>query len=79
MSILPRVGIPVFDAPDVDPSLLDHTSAGPQVNAVAWSLLVIAGGFLGLRLYCKYIGHRGLWWDDRILIAAWVRITSSLV
>jgi hypothetical protein len=55
-----------------DPALLPHDSAGPEANAVAWSLLAVAGAFLGLRLYCKYLGRRGLWWDDRILIASWV-------
>ncbi|KAK4039111.1 hypothetical protein C8A01DRAFT_36944 [Parachaetomium inaequale] len=55
-----------------DPALLPHDSAGPEANAVAWSLLATAGAFLGLRLYCKYLGHRGLWWDDKLLIASWV-------
>jgi hypothetical protein len=61
-----------FDAPvDYgDPALLDHSNAGPELNAVAWSLLAVATCFLGLRLYCKRIGHRGLWWDDHILIAS---------
>ncbi len=56
-----------------DTALLPHDSSGSEANAVAWSLLVFAGGFLGLRIYCKLIGHRGLWWDDWLLIASWVR------
>ncbi len=57
-----------------DPALLPHDNAGPEANAVAWSLLGVAGVFLGLRVYCKYYGHRRLWWDDRILIASWVSL-----
>jgi len=63
-------GAPAIDYGD--PALLPHDSAGPEANAVAWSLVTIAGVFLGLRVYCKYHGHRRLWWDDRILIASWV-------
>ncbi len=71
-----------FDDPEIptvdygDPALLSHDSAGPEANAVAWSLTAIAGLFLGLRVYCKYYGHRRLWWDDKILIASWVSNTA---
>lgn len=41
--------------------------------SVSWGLTALASAFLGLRLYCKFSTRRGLWWDDRILIAAWVR------
>jgi len=36
-------------------------------------MIVAASIFLGLRLRCKYVGKRSLWWDDWTLIAAWVR------
>ncbi|EWG55199.1 hypothetical protein FVEG_13238 [Fusarium verticillioides 7600] len=45
---------------------------GATIIAVCVSLTVLAGLFLGLRLYCKVIRRRGFWWDDHILIAAWV-------
>ncbi|KAK3681340.1 hypothetical protein B0T22DRAFT_540227 [Podospora appendiculata] len=66
---------------DVDLSLLDHSSAGPELLGVTWALLVAAAAFLALRIYCKHIGHRGLWWDDWLLIASWVAhlIDSSLL
>ncbi|KAI0388038.1 hypothetical protein F5Y04DRAFT_274892 [Hypomontagnella monticulosa] len=44
---------------------------GPMMNAVNWTLTVLAGIFLGLRVYCKFSRHRGLWWDDNVLIFAW--------
>ena len=56
----------------VNLTLLPHNSAGPEANAVAWSLLATSAVFLGLRLYCKHISRRNLWWDDRLLILAWV-------
>lgn len=35
---------------------------------------MFASVFLALRIYCKFLarGRRGLWWDDWILVAAWV-------
>lgn len=45
---------------------------GPQLLAVVCLLVVLAGLFLGLRIYCKVMRQKGLWWDDWIMIAAWV-------
>ncbi|KAK3317964.1 putative integral membrane protein [Apodospora peruviana] len=53
-------------------ALLPHDDRGPALIATSWSLTCLATIFLGLRVYCKTIGRRGLWWDDWILIAAWV-------
>lgn len=47
---------------------------GPQLQAVDWCLVVMSAVFLTLRLYCKIWRHRGLWWDDHTVIAAWVRL-----
>ncbi|KAK3386666.1 hypothetical protein B0H63DRAFT_139492 [Podospora didyma] len=65
-------GLPPLPGAGVDPALLSHGNSGTEANIVAWTLLVFAAGFLSLRVYCKYIGHRGLWWDDYILILSWV-------
>ncbi|KAK1753918.1 hypothetical protein QBC47DRAFT_302551 [Echria macrotheca] len=55
----------------MDPAQLDHGTAGPQANAVAWTLTILAAAFLGMRIYCKHVGQRGgLWWDDWILISS---------
>lgn len=45
---------------------------GPQVNFTMWLLTALAAMFLALRVYCKILRHRGLWWDDHILIASFV-------
>jgi hypothetical protein len=46
---------------------------GSVVDIANWLLVGVSGLFMGLRLYCKTIQHRGIWWDDHILIASWVR------
>jgi hypothetical protein len=50
-----------------------HDDYGPQLNYGIWLLTGLAGGFLALRIYCKFLRHRGLWWDDHVLVASWVR------
>lgn len=52
---------------------------GPQVNFTMWLLTALAAMFLALRVYCKILRHRGLWWDDHILIASWVGAPSISV
>ncbi|KAK3989403.1 hypothetical protein QBC44DRAFT_291279 [Cladorrhinum sp. PSN332] len=55
-----------------------HVDRGPQVLAVSWGLTALATGFIILRLYCKLIGRfRRLWWDDWILMAAWVMVLTT--
>ncbi|KAH6649242.1 hypothetical protein F5144DRAFT_634218 [Chaetomium tenue] len=50
---------------------------GPQLNVLTWLLISISGLFLFTRLYLKNCQHRGLWWDDWILLASWVALTVS--
>lgn len=45
----------------------------PQINCTIWLLTAISAIFLVLRVYCKFLRRRGLWRDDHILIASWVR------
>jgi len=45
--------------------------------ATVWPLLVAATGFLGLRLYCKLSIRRTLWWDDWVLILAWICLVGQ--
>lgn len=52
---------------------------GPQMRAVIWTLLGFSGLFLGLRLYCKCLKSRGLWWDDFVLVVSWVRFAGETV
>lgn len=51
---------------------------GPKILISTWILLGLSSAFLLARLYCKWRAHRGLWWDDNVLIASWVR-TSPLL
>ncbi|EXL66968.1 hypothetical protein FOPG_16881 [Fusarium oxysporum f. sp. conglutinans race 2 54008] len=50
---------------------LPHDGAGPTILAIVWVLASIAAVVLALRVYCKFKTHRGLWWDDYILLASW--------
>jgi len=59
--------------PQFNTTGLPHDNAGPGLNVTVWTLTGLATFFLGLRVYCKFLGRRNLWWDDYILIAAWVR------
>jgi hypothetical protein len=60
-------------------AFLERTSSenyGPQINFTIWLLTALSAMFLALRVYCKFLRHRGLWWDDYILIASWVRTST---
>ncbi|KAB5533562.1 putative integral membrane protein [Coniochaeta sp. 2T2.1] len=48
-----------------------HDNAGPKANIIAWTLMGFTTVFLALRIYCKHIGGRKLWWDDFLLIVTW--------
>lgn len=61
---LEMASISTRDAPD---------NLGPKVNIVVWLLIGLSSVFLVLRVFCKFRTHRGLWWDDHILIISWVR------
>ncbi|CAJ2502230.1 Uu.00g096240.m01.CDS01 [Anthostomella pinea] len=50
----------------------DVPNRGPLINGVTWTMIVLSGIFLGLRVHVKITKHRGMWWDDYICIAAWV-------
>ncbi|KAK1833454.1 hypothetical protein QBC39DRAFT_254427 [Podospora conica] len=58
-------------------SLSPFVDYGPQVNFTMWLLTALAAMFLALRLYCKSLRHRGLWWDDWVLVASWLALTLS--
>ena len=45
---------------------------GPRVSIVVWLLIGLSSVFIALRVFCKFKTHRGLWWDDHILIISWV-------
>lgn len=65
---------------DDDDRVYPYISPWVATNAGLWSLWAGATIFLGLRLWCKITRRHGLWYDDYVLILAWVsveRITST--
>lgn len=51
---------------------LPHDNQAPQLNFTIWLLTGLSLGFLSLRIYCKFLRGRGLWWDDYVLITSWI-------
>ena len=45
---------------------------GPEVSAGIWVLITLSGLHLFPRVYLKIYKLKGLWWDDYILVCAWV-------
>ncbi|KAL1844508.1 hypothetical protein VTK73DRAFT_2393 [Phialemonium thermophilum] len=60
-----------------DFSRFPHPNYGPQINYAIWLLTGLAAGFLALRVYCKFLRHRGLWWDDYVLVVSWVALVAQ--
>ena len=50
-----------------------YEDKGLKINVVSWLMVALSAVFLGLRLFCKFKTHRGMWWDDHVLTVAWVR------
>ena len=55
----------------------NRETRGPYINVSVWILQGLAGCCLGLRIYCKIFRHRGLWFDDYFLMAAWALLAVS--
>ncbi|RMZ70468.1 integral membrane [Pyrenophora seminiperda CCB06] len=53
----------------VDPSL--------ELNVGLWSLFAGASLFLALRIWIKITRRHGLWWDDYILLVAWMILAAN--
>ncbi|KAK0752652.1 hypothetical protein B0T18DRAFT_305977, partial [Schizothecium vesticola] len=50
---------------------------GPITDIITWTLVGLSGMVLGLRLWCKWRKHRGLWLDDHLLIVSWFLLVAS--
>ncbi|OHX00960.1 integral membrane protein [Colletotrichum incanum] len=61
---------------DVPWEELPHDDYGPGLLVTVWTLVAVAGGFIGLRIYCKFSRGRGLWADDHVLIASWCALLA---
>ncbi len=51
---------------------LPHDDSGSNLLVSIWILASLATIFLALRVYCKWFRNHTMWWDDYVLIAAWV-------
>ncbi|KAK1832265.1 hypothetical protein QBC39DRAFT_433348 [Podospora conica] len=56
---------------------LPHDDAGPRLVTAIWIMIAVSASFLGLRVYSKYLRHHNLWWDDWVLVGAWLCITAE--
>jgi len=52
--------------------MADSPDYGPLLNLLIWTLAVSCTAFLALRIWAKVRRGNQLWYDDHILIAAWV-------
>ncbi|KAK3694219.1 hypothetical protein B0T22DRAFT_64439 [Podospora appendiculata] len=52
---------------------------GVKLKIILWTLMISTGIFVGLRLCCKYIRRRALWWDDYYIIISWVTLLVSCI
>jgi hypothetical protein len=55
---------------------LPHDNHATELLASIWPLVFVATVFLCLRIYCRLLKRRSLWWDDYILLASWVGALS---
>lgn len=59
--------------------MVSHENYGPQLTVLSWALVLFSALFLGLRVRLKINHGRGLWWDDYLLIAAWLALVAAVV
>ncbi|KAK3336361.1 hypothetical protein B0T19DRAFT_36925 [Cercophora scortea] len=52
---------------------------GVKLKISLWAMMVSTAIFVGLRLCCKYIRRRALWWDDYYIIVSWVTLLVSCI
>ncbi|KAI0438217.1 hypothetical protein F4803DRAFT_535784 [Xylaria telfairii] len=71
--VVPPMELPPMEVAD-EPASDDF---GPSVEACIWSLAILAGAWLALRLYLKLRKHRGLWWDDHFLTIVSVVLSNT--
>lgn len=63
--------------PDGVPNIANN---GLKTNIAIWCLFDLATVFLLLRLYSKgRRPRRGFWWDDYVLVFAWVGILTLII
>jgi hypothetical protein len=50
----------------------------PKIDVLSWVMVILSGTVVGLRIYNKFRRRMQLWWDDYIVIVAWVWIFHGL-
>ncbi|CRK45600.1 hypothetical protein BN1723_006712 [Verticillium longisporum] len=63
------IAVPTMPVPTNDPA--------PTVVASIWVMMAFATIFLLLRIYCKAVRTRGMWWDDYIMLFAWFFLMAA--
>ncbi|OLN97764.1 hypothetical protein CCHL11_07918 [Colletotrichum chlorophyti] len=58
--------------------MADSDDRGARLLVSTWSLVGASAVLLFLRIYCKTWRGRGLWWDDHLLIVAWITLAISV-
>jgi len=51
--------------------MLPHDDRGPSVLAAIWTVTALATLFIAIRVYCKFLKSKRLYWDDAVLIASY--------
>lgn len=54
----------------------DGGDLGPVVIGMCWAMTIMTALFLGTRLYVKFTTHRGMWWDDHLLLMSWFMLVA---
>ncbi|KAG8163559.1 hypothetical protein KVR01_006856 [Diaporthe batatas] len=44
----------------------------PKIDVLGWVMTILSGTVVGLRIYNKFRRRMRLWWDDYIVIVAWI-------
>ncbi|KAI0471713.1 hypothetical protein GGR56DRAFT_655266 [Xylariaceae sp. FL0804] len=56
---------------------IPHHHPKPGVDAAIWTVSSVATIVFGLRLYCRKYRLAGLWWDDLVLLVAWMTLITA--
>ncbi|KAK4158623.1 hypothetical protein QBC43DRAFT_19368 [Cladorrhinum sp. PSN259] len=68
----------IQDLPTGNSNALSNDNYGVKILVTCWTLEVLSGIMMGLRIYCKHRNSRRLWYDDYILISAWAFQTADV-
>ncbi|KKY36929.1 putative integral membrane protein [Diaporthe ampelina] len=52
---------------------------GAYINVIGWLLLSLAGLVVSARIWAKISARKGLWWDDYIVLAAWIMLLADVI